>query len=321
MGKKDVNTSANSDYDFSVADEDDMVFWSKGSVQRYLSSPTKVMKSAGIAKSGGGGIITTPKNLSKDIFARYGIIAIAYTKRMRKFYHYVNLANYTDLQFVLSGSLSFKIDKKVYKAKAGETLILPKGTIGTLRILANNTKIFWINVNSKSEIFKYAGKDISVKKFVSFSEMTNVLALYQAEVYKFNNPLILENYASAFYALLIRNLTDESFPRPKVEALKALICKIKTNLSTSITTASAAKKLRITIYELNKLSREVFGENFSKVILEIKMREALRLLRSNQFSCAEVAQKTGYKSQFSFSRLFKDYHKISPSRVGKVSKI
>ncbi len=313
--KNDVRQNAN--YTFSVSNNDDMIFWSKGSTQQYLSTPTKLIESLGITKSDKSGIITKPNSVINNILGRYGITAMAHTQRMANFYHFVNMTTFTNLEFVLSGSLSFRINDQKFKVGAGETLILPKGTSGQLRILSDNTKIFWINVNTKCEIFKHAGKNVAVKSFASFSEITTILKLYQSEIYNRNDPQILENYATTFYGLLMRELTETHTQQPKLERLKRLVSNININPETEVTTTSAAKKTRMTIYELDKLSLEIYGEKFSKVVLAIRMKEAMRLLKTNQLSCSEVAQKTGYKSPFSFSRAFKDYYGKPPSQIDK----
>ena len=315
MGRKITKNTLCKGCDFLVADEHDAVFWAKGSTQHYLSAPTKIISSAKIPSHGGRAPITAPKDIKADTFKRYGITAIAYTVRTSNFYHFVNLSNYADFQFVLSGMLSFKTEKNEVIAKAGQTLVLPKGTIGRLRILSNNTKIFWINAGAKSEICKCAGNEVSVRKFVSFREMTDVLYLYYKEAYTFGDPLILENYAAAFYALLIRNLAGSHQKGPKADALKNIVYSVKKTPSKSPTAESAAKKMRVSVYELNRLSRKIFGANFTKAITAVKMAQALRLLKSKNLSCALAAKKTGYKSQFSFSRAFKKYHNVSPSKI------
>ncbi len=310
MKKQKNNTYKKTDYLFSVSNDDYMFAWSRGSTQQYLSAPTKLIDAVNIKKY--SNVITTPQNALSNIQQRYGIIAMAHTQRMKDFYHFVNMATYTNIEFVLSGSMSFRINNQKFKVGTGEVLILPKGTTGQLRILQDNTKFFWINVNPKCEIFKQAGKYVSVKSISSFQEITTILKFYQAEIYNSADPQILENYAETFYNLLMRDFAEVQAPQSKVECLKRLVGNIKKNPEPDCTTTSASKKLRMTIYELDKLALEIYGEKFSKLVLSIRMKEAIRLLKIRSLNTTEVARKMGYKSRTAFSRAFKNYYGKAP---------
>ncbi len=301
------------DYLFSISNKEDMIFWTKGSTQQYLSQSTQLIQSVGIAKKGGDGIITTPPSVTNQVLGRYGISAAAFSKRTSDFYHFVKMKNFTNFEFVLSGSLSLKTDKGIFKVQAGETLIVPNGNSGQLRILSDNTNIFWINVSPKCAISKAIGKDVSVKTLSSFHALTSILKLYQDEIYNSNDLQILEDYASAFYHLLIRDLQART-NSSKLDRLTRVIGEIRKNPASAQSTGAVAKKMRMTVYDLDKLSLAHFGERFAKLVLSIKMKEAMQLLLSGQ-SCSDVANRVGFKSQFSFSHSFKAFYNKNPSEV------
>ncbi len=310
--KKRINSNIPK-YVFSISNKDDMLFWSKGSKQEYFSQPTDLVRSSGLIREGKEGIITVPKYLENQMLARYGITAGAYSERNLDFCHFIQMKNSVNFEFILKGSISFKTDNQTFKINAGDTLIIPNGCSGYLRVLSDNTKIFWINVNPKSTIGKAIGKEVSVSKFSSFDAIISIFKLYKNEIYNRNDLQILDDYACTLYHLLMLDLKNCQ-KSSKLERLMQIINDVQAKPSIPISSGVVAKKLKMTVYDLDKLMIARFGERFAKYILSIRMKEAINLLRSGH-SCEEVAKEVGYRSQFSFSHAFKAFYNKNPSKI------
>ena len=119
-------------------------------------------------------------------------------------------------------------------------------------------------------------RDIEGRAF--FQEMLNILRLYRSEAYKECDIQILESYATAFYSLIMREVRSQNL-LPEAERLESIVNIIKVHPSKTINSSKAARYLGITQYRLNRLSSEVYGKNFAKVISDIRLSMAMELVK------------------------------------------
>ena len=314
MKKSNSKPKKSSEYTFSILNNDSMLFWTKGSVQKYLSEPTEFIKKANIKESIRSNSIQKPKNIVNNILGKFGIKAMAFSNRMSGFYQYIKPISYTNIAFIVSGKLSLRNDKSKITIKAGQAYIIPCRESCYMRILANNTSMFWLDISPQSEMNMRVGKNISVQNFNSFEEIITILQLYKKEIYGKNDLHILECYASTFYNLLMREFRNNSDCK-MANKVKNIIKEIRLNPALYKTSAEVAKTLSTTIYELEKISLDLFGETFSKYTLSIRMKTAINLLKYEKHSCAKIAEMVGYSSAFSFSHAFKKYFGQSPQTI------
>ncbi|WP_395375961.1 response regulator [Marinicella sp. W31] len=69
---------------------------------------------------------------------------------------------------------------------------------------------------------------------------------------------------------------------------------------------------RITLY---RKCQKILNKKPNKIITETRLQHALRLIKEDKYSISEIAYGTGYESLAYFSKSFKKYHGISPSKV------
>ncbi len=82
------------------------------------------------------------------------------------------------------------------------------------------------------------------------------------------------------------------------------------------TANSVAKKLKITLSELNDICLENFSATFPKLVLKHKLEHSIDLLNKGE-NVVEISKKLGYSSPFAFSRAFKNYFETAPSLYAK----
>ncbi len=69
---------------------------------------------------------------------------------------------------------------------------------------------------------------------------------------------------------------------------------------------------------LGKIFKKYTGETLSKYLTKLRMNEAKRLLLNNpEMSIQSIGEMVGYKDDFYFSRAFKNYTGIQPSKFRK----
>lgn len=76
--------------------------------------------------------------------------------------------------------------------------------------------------------------------------------------------------------------------------------------------ALLAKKLSISIRQLNRILHNLYGQNFREKMLEIRLEIALDLLASNR-NIAEISEITGYSCPANFSAFIKNATGKTPS--------
>ncbi len=78
-----------------------------------------------------------------------------------------------------------------------------------------------------------------------------------------------------------------------------------------------ADAIGVTEIYLSKLFKHMTGDNFSKYVESLRMKEAGELLAQEEYSISDVAEKVGYNSPQVFRRAYHRYYGISPSEARK----
>lgn len=96
-----------------------------------------------------------------------------------------------------------------------------------------------------------------------------------------------------------------------------LLAHIKEHPETNISITEAANMLNCSTSYLTHNFRKITGQSFKKYVIEQKLARADELLKSRNFSTQtiyEIAKAVGYKDPFMFSRIYKKYRGVSPSK-------
>lgn len=73
-------------------------------------------------------------------------------------------------------------------------------------------------------------------------------------------------------------------------------------------------KLGISYYQIKEIFEEIEGMSLSKYIQKLKMEYAKKLIEKNELSIIEIAYEVGYENPSKFSKAFKNYFGILPSK-------
>lgn len=84
-----------------------------------------------------------------------------------------------------------------------------------------------------------------------------------------------------------------------------------------ITLSNLAKKFHVSVPYLSELFKEHLGQNFVHFLHEVRMRHACSLLTSTTIPVTEIALEVGYRSFQTFSRVFRDQKKLTPTAYRK----
>jgi len=110
----------------------------------------------------------------------------------------------------------------------------------------------------------------------------------------------------------------EKNKRYEITSKEKLISKAVEELRGNYTAPSMSiKKLAATagISEayFRRIYSEIYGMTPMQALMELRMKKAVELLRSDYSSIESVAEAVGYRSIYNFSKMFKKYYGVSPS--------
>lgn len=91
-----------------------------------------------------------------------------------------------------------------------------------------------------------------------------------------------------------------------------IVSYISQNFKESITLPSMAKELGVSKFVLSRVFSGVFHTNFNRYLNEIRLDYAVALLEYTQQTITEICMNSGFESQRTFNRVFKERYKRSP---------
>ena len=211
------------------------------------------------------------------------------TKRIHKH-------NYADVHMVAGGEIEFHIDKKVYLAKDGTLLVIPRDTFHSCV------------VKEKTAVHTAFQVDYEVKGFLSFSINSSTITEFYKEIERVKETddyTKIAAYISLFCsyfcpanAVEAKDITDYGF----------LIREFfQTQYSKDIKLCDLAEALNVCERQTERLVSKYTGRNFRDELAFTRISMAKQILKMNQMSLQEVASYVGYHSYAGFWKAMKKY--------------
>lgn len=116
--------------------------------------------------------------------------------------------------------------------------------------------------------------------------------------------------ASKLFELYIRIFSKSEKQNPVCMAKNYIDCSYSGLESIS----ALSKKLKIDRHHLARIFKREIGMTMQEYLISRRMTEARRLLSAG-FNVCETANAVGYNDQFVFSKAFKKYYGVSPSKL------
>ncbi len=114
-------------------------------------------------------------------------------------------------------------------------------------------------------------------------------------------------------AQLAHNKIDQEF-------LQTIVNYVTGHITDSeLSVESLADTLNLSRSQIYKKIKAITGQTAVDFIRSIRLKQALKIIETRQFTLAEVAFKTGFSSPSYFTRSFKDYYGKAPSEFLKDS--
>lgn len=240
------------------------------------------------------------------------------------------------LYFFTKGKAIVECNKKSYPVKTNSLIVINSNELHSLESLSNDLKFYTIRIDSS---FLFSNQvDLCQTKFLSplsqnqicfenliendnevLSCVTTIIDEYSSK--KIGYELAIKSFIYKLIVLLLRKYIKKFLTKKeltsKVNNLRRfdLIFKyIDRNYSKKITTKDLSNIAHISTYHFCRVFKEMTGKTTTDYINKVRLEKALSYLNKGTLNITEIALNCGFDNINYFSRLFKKYYNVSPSK-------
>ena len=231
--------------------------------------------------------------------------------------------------------MNVRIDRDVCYAESGACLIFPEGCRRWFFREDEGHRSIWVHLRIRLEPglplldFFDVPRVLRGSAAVRCRSLMNILNRGARNVLAGNELRVLAESRSGGLAerleeqaaaiLLLKEILAVSTPKENLLSaacgfpeLEDVLQWIQAHKFDKITLDELARRCHSSRSSFEKKFRRVFGVSPGKYLLDLRLAETERMLRSSGLSCAEIAEAAGFANQFTFSRLFRKRYGISP---------
>lgn len=230
-----------------------------------------------------------------------------------------------EIHYILEGSAIFHIDQECYEVQAGDVIIANRNELhaGYSTVAPYRASLL---VFDPMDISRELGEenlrlqslirdDATIKQM-----MTGIFGAWEEKALGYR--ALCRARVTELLVYLCRRYAAESI-RPKdmvkrrrdLERLQPALDYIEQNYADRISVAQLAEILCLSPDRLGHLFRDGVGQAPLQYINEIRLRKAMNLLKTEEYTVTEVAQAVGFFDYNHFGRLFRRRYGCTPNQV------
>lgn len=230
-----------------------------------------------------------------------------------------------ELFYVMEGQADIQLDQEILSVREGDLVVANSNTLhqgectqppycGHLLIL--DVADFSKELAEKNNIYVPLVRDDPVIK--GYFQ----LILDEFKTKKLGYKALCRSVITEILVYLSRHYVDYSQPnrdrgrqKKNRERLKSALWYIDENYRQPITVSQLAELACLSEDRFGHLFREAMGQSPLKYINAIRLRKAMRLLQTGDYTVTEVADAVGFQDYNHFGRLFRKFYGTTPNRV------
>lgn len=228
--------------------------------------------------------------------------------------------DFYDLTFVLAGTLSYIVDGESYILRKNDAIIIKPGQQKFRHKITEPVKYVSINFSV------FDDSCVPQQTFMNNIVTENIYKLislfpveYRATSLRDHNYFQPPYYSFAkiksILNLILLELIDiEKIGTNNVNALN-IIRYIQSHVYEPITLSSVSSHVQLSKEYVSSIFKREIGKTVSEYITEVKMDQALEMLRNNNLSLLEISKNLGYNNYCYFSKCFKETFNRSPKQM------
>ncbi len=223
------------------------------------------------------------------------------------------------VHFVISGKGKLYIDDKIFEISAGQAFLIPSGISAYYEADKEDPwSYIWVHIGGAKldEIFYRIGLDVHQPVF-TFASGIEVAEDILNEIYDNHEyELFCIGKLYELFSHMTRNtqmITTRDI-NPQLAYVRKTIKYIQLKYSEPIKIEDIAFACHLNRSYLSRLFKEATGQSIKHYLINYRMKMAASLLDEKDYPINYVALSVGYTDIFNFSKAFKKYFKVAPSK-------
>lgn len=221
------------------------------------------------------------------------------------------------------GTLELGVGQELYHLETGDMGIIFPDIIHHYQVFgADAHKIYLVNIAAGSigffgeELQKYAPVMPVIKRSELGEEVIH--ALYRMMLTQEWEFTILQAYLQIVLARCVPLLDlDEKSKVGSDDLIYQTVAYISGHFRENITLDKMAQDLCVSKYAISRVFSGTFHNNFNQYVNDARIRYACSRLENTRDSIIEICLDSGFESQRTFNRAFKERYRMSPSEYRK----
>jgi AraC-like DNA-binding protein len=238
--------------------------------------------------------------------------------------------------YVLSGSCTYHIGDSMYQVKKGDMLVFNPGVYHT-KIVKPGEEILELHTGFGNVYVEGLPKNHLIEDAAcpvisllnheqEFLKCCSDICYEQENnepgcelMLKINFMKLLVLFLKATHIEKQRNETSminfDSYEKAAI--VSTLMTFLNENYMRPISLDTISKSIYLSPAYISKVFKEEMGETPINYLIKIRLAKARELLLDGRLSIKAVSRMVGYQDVYYFSKLYKKYHHVSPSKIRK----
>ena len=236
------------------------------------------------------------------------------------------------IHYIISGSgyIKYKGQNNFTKCKSGNCfLVKPGEEVEYYQDSKDPWTYFWFEFSGplgnklvKTADFKTYDNILFIENDKAIKKIIN--KLINEKSFKSNSiseTLRIQSLILSFFSIIIdeyhKEETVEKLSNKEIQ-IKSIERYIENNFTSSeLTVQKIADEFHFNASYLTRIFKENIGVSPMKYIINLRMREAVTMIKKEAYTILQIAYALGYKNQFYFSKEFKKFYGVPPSEYIK----
>ena len=224
--------------------------------------------------------------------------------------------DYHIIAVILGGSAKYRINKKSFTVQKGDVLFFRKGTHYTAKVVSQEPwEHIVIAFRTDGELPDFLPDGATrVSHSNRFGELFRQAYHTWSECsigYKIQAKAVIHQL---LFALIQENVSQIIGTNSALQALKAASDYVEQNYREKITVEELANLSGYSPSHFARVFTKVYNTSPIQYLNQIRIMHAKNLLRTGQYTMAQIAQECGFANVYYFSRCFKQLTGITPAK-------
>ena len=237
----------------------------------------------------------------------------------------VHWHEHIELHYILQGTAEFHIDQQILPVQAGDLLVVNPNELHTASCTQSPYKSYVLIFDlpdlsrelakKRYRFFTLVRNDPTVQTLISriFSESAQQ---------KLGHKALCRALITEFLVYLCRHYADQPFPElaalrrgKALERLNPVLQYVEAHYPERMTVEQLADMMHLSEDRFAHLFREGVQQAPLQYINEVRLRKAMALLRTHEYTVTAVAEAVGFTDYNHFGRLFRKRYGFTPNQV------